>query len=131
MSFWGGPGGDIIVDPSGAAKTILVRSHKVRKKSINVQNNHSGVTADNYEPLLPAYEWECVIPWDDTLIPDVDQGLVENTKVTLKFKDATSSKFCILTNTIVDSLEESYDVDEDIIVVVASGKGGTLTRQVT
>lgn len=131
MAFWGGPGGDLIVDPSGVPKTINVRSHKVRKKSISAQNNHSGVAADNHEPLLPAYEWEALIPWDDTNIPDVDMGLVENTKVTLKFKDAGSGKFCTLTNTLVENLEEAYDVDEDIIVMTASGKGGTLTRQVT
>ena len=127
MSFAGGPGGKItcgLVD-------IAVRSHKVRKKSINAQNNHSSVTADNYEPLLPSYEWEAVIPWDAANIPDVDAGLVENTKVTLTFYDAGSGKFCVLTNTLVESLEESYDVDEDIVVMVATGKGGTLTRQLT
>lgn len=127
MSFAGGPGGKLVV----GAVDLHCRSHKVRKKSINAQNNHSGVSADNYEPLLPAYEWEAVIPWDDSNIPDVDAGLVENTKVTLKFNDAGSGKFCTLTNTLVESLEEAYDVDEDIIVVMASGKGGTLTRQVT
>ena len=128
-TFWGGPGGDITVDPSGAPKVFKVRGHKVRKKSINAQNNHSGVTADNYEPLLPAYEWEAVLPWDSTNMPDQASGLIENTKVTLKFLDAGSTKFCTLTGTIVDSIEESYDVDQDIIVSTITGKGGTLTRQ--
>lgn len=131
MSFWGGPGGQLIVDPAGTSKTLEVRGHKFRKKSINAQNNHSGVTADNYEPLLPSYEWEAVIPFDDTNMPDVDAGLVENTKVTIELQDAGSGKFKRLANTLVESLEEAYDVDEDIIVVVATGKGGTLTRQVT
>lgn len=124
-TFWGGPGGKI----TRGAADIHVRSHKVRKKSLNAQNNHSAVSADNYEPLLPSYEWEAVIPWDADNIPDVDAGLVENTKVTLTFQDAASGKFLTLTNTLVENLEESYDVDEDIIVVVATGKGGTLTRQ--
>ena len=131
MAFWGGPGGSIFVDPAGSNVELFVRSHKVRKKSISAQNNHTSVLADNYEPLLPAYEWEAVIPWQDILLPDTDAGLVENTKVALSFYDAASGKFLVLTGTLVESLEESYDVDEDIIVVVATGKGGVLTRQVT
>lgn len=127
MAFWGGPGGHLNL----GVGTLAVRGHKIRKKSISAQNNHSAVVADNHEPLLPAYEWEAVAPWDDTFMPDVDFGLIENTKQTVKFLDASSGKFVILTDTLVENLEESYDVDEDIIVVSASGKGGTLTRQVT
>lgn len=128
MSYWSGLGGGITVN---AGSELPIHSHTVRKTSRLVENSHSGVTATNFEHIIPHYEWTIRIPWDDTRLPDTDEGLNEGAKVTIKFDDGGSGKFCTLTNTSVETLEEEEDVMNNIIMAVVSGKGGTLTRQVT
>lgn len=131
MAFWGGPGGTLTVDPSGTPKTLVCHSHQVRKTYRLAENSHSGVSATNFEPIIPHYEWTVRVPWDDTNLPDTDVGLTEGLKVTIKFPDASSGKFKTVTNTSVESIDEEYDSSQNIIMAVISGKGGTLTRQVT
>lgn len=131
MAFWNGLGGSLTVDPAGAAFVLVVHKHTVRKTARLVENTHSGVTATNFEKVVPHYEWTAEIPWDDTKLPDTDGTLNEGAKVTLKFTDGGSTKFLTLTDTSVETLEEVVDVANNIITVVLSGKGGTLTRQVT
>ncbi len=131
MAYWGGPGGQVEVGTSPSEVTLHCRSHSVRKTSRIVENSHSGVSATNFEPIIDHYEWTVVVPWDDTNLPDVDVGLEEGLKVTIKFNDAGSGKFKTLTNTTVESLEEQYDSDQNIMMVTITGRGGTLTRQVT
>lgn len=131
MSYWAGPGGDVIVDPSGTPVTLRIHKHEVIKSAKLAENNHSGVSATNFEKIIPHYEWTIDVPFDDTNLPDTDAGLEEGEKVTLKFKDGPSGKFCILTNTSVEKLAGTYVTDEGVLMVVITGKGGTLTRQVT
>jgi hypothetical protein len=131
MSFWAGPGGSVVVSPGVGAKTLQLHKHTVRKTAKLAENNHSGVTASNFEFVLAHYEWTIEIPWDDENLPDTDVGLEEGAKVAIQFMDASSGKFATLTDTSVESLEETYVTDEGVLVAVISGKGGTLTRQVT
>ena len=131
MAFWSGLGGSVIVDPTGTPKTIVAHSHTVRKTSKNTENTHTGSVASNFEHLYPHYEATIKVPWDDTNLPDVDVGLQEGAKVNIKFPDGNSTKFLILSGTLVESLEEELDVMSNIILAVITTKGGTLTRQVT
>lgn len=127
MAFWNGLGGKILV----GAVEMEVHSHTVRKTAKLTENTHSGSTASNFEKLYPHYEWTVKVPWDDTKLPDTDVGLNEGAKVTIKFNDGSSGKFATITDTSVETLEEELDVMSNIILAVISGKGGTLTRQVT
>jgi len=127
MSFWSGNGGQIVV----GAVTLNVTKHTVRKTARLAEATHSGVAATNFEKVVPHYEWSAEIPWDDTNLPDTDAGLAEGAKVTIVFHDGDSGKTLTLTNTSVETLEQVDDNEKDIIRAVATGKGGTLTREVT
>ena len=131
MSFWSGNSGEIIVDPSGAAITLNCTKHTVRKTARLAEATHSGVAATNFEKVVPHYEWSVEVPWDDNNLPDTDATLIEGAKVTIKFVDGASGKFLILTNTSVETLEQVDDNEKDIIRAIITGKGGTLTREVT
>lgn len=127
MAFWNGLGGKITV----GAVDLNVHSHTVRKTARLAETTHSGNTATAFAKIVPHYEWTVKVPWDDTNLPDTDAGLTEGSLVTIIFLDGGSGKTCTLTNTSVESIEEEQDVQNNIIIAVISGKGGTLTRQVT
>jgi hypothetical protein len=128
MSVWNGLGGGITV---GAGVELPVSKHTVRKISTLADVSHSGSSARMFHSVIPHYEWEIELPFDDTRMVDVDEGLVEGASVTLRFDDGSSGKFLILTGTSVESIEEVEDVLNDVIRVAVRGKGGVLTRQVT
>lgn len=127
MSFQSGNGGEVLV----GAVTLNVTKWTLRKTSRNVDNTHSGVTASNYEHVVPDHSATFEIPWDDTNIPDTDAGLAEGSKVTVTMNLGSGSKTQILTNALVESLEDVCDNSGDIIRSVCTVKGGTLTRAIT
>ena len=45
--------------------------------------------------------------------------------------DGLSGKFCGLTGTSVEKIDQVVDVSQNIIMYEVSGKGGVLTREVT
>lgn len=128
MAFWSGNGGSIKV---GSTTHNFVGKWTLRKNSRLTENTHSGTPATNYLAVVPDHSWTVEIPWDDTVLPDTDMGLSEGGQVTLTFNYGASGKFAVLTNTTVETIEEVDDNAQDIIRVVLSGKGGTLTRPVT
>lgn len=130
MAFWSGNGGEILVG-TGSPVTLNVAKHTVRKTSRLAENTHSGTPATNFEHVVPHYEWTVEVPWDDSNLPDTDVGLIEGAKVIIRFNDGASGKYLTLTDTSVETIEEVDDNANDIIRSVISGKGGTLTRQVT
>lgn len=127
MAFLSGNGGEVLV----GVVTLNITKWTLRKSSRNVDNTHSGVTAANYEHVVPDHSATIEIPWDDTNIPDTDAGLNEGSKVTITFNLGSGSKTEVLTNTLVESVEDVCDNSGDIIRSVATVKGGTLTRAVT
>jgi hypothetical protein len=127
MALHSGNGGEIVV----GAVTLHVTKWTVRKTARLAEATHSGKTATNFEKVVPHYEWTAEIPWDDTNLPDTDAGLVEGAKLTITFHDGASGKTLVLTDTSVETLEQVDDNENDIIRAVASGKGGTLTRETT
>lgn len=127
MAYWNGLGGSIL----RGASSIAVTKHVVRKTSRLAETTNSGNTATSFQEVIPHYEWEAEGVWDDTVLIDTDQGLVEGDVVTITFNDGGSTKTVVLTNTTVESIEEVEDVVNDVIRWTARGKGGTITRQVT
>lgn len=113
------------------ATTLHCRLTRLRKAARLADNTHSGTSASNYDGVVPDHSWSASIPWDDTNIPDTDFGLIEGTKVTLKFPLGTTGKFQQLAGTTIESVEDIKDNAGDIIRTEVSGKGGVLTRAVT
>lgn len=128
MSYWTGVGGGIVVN---SGTELPINQWTLRKNARLTENTTSGNTATNYAKVVPDYSWEVMGPWDDTRLPDTDEGMNEGDVVTVKFEKGTSGKFATLTNTTVETVEETEDVANDIIRYRASGKGGTLTRDLT
>lgn len=128
MSYWNGLGGSLLI---GGSVTLAVTKHTVRKTSRLAETTNSANTATSFQNVIPHYEWEAEMVFDDTVLVDTDGGLSEGAVVTVKFNDGSSTKFATLTGTTVESVEEIEDVREDVIRVMVRGKGGTLTRQIT
>lgn len=128
MSVWNGLGGGIIVN---SGTELPVQGWTLRKNARLTENSHSGVSATNYELVIKDHSWTADIPWDDTRLPDTDEGLNEGDKVTIRFDKGTSTKFATLTSSSVETLEEVNDVANNILMVRVSGKGGVLTRDIT
>jgi len=114
-----------------ASTTLNCRVTRITKRSRTTENTHSGVASSNYEHVVYDHAWSASVPWDDTNIPDTDFLLIEGTKVALKFPLGTTGKFNLLTNTIVETVEDICDNAGDIIRTEITGKGGVLTRAVT
>jgi uncharacterized protein YndB with AHSA1/START domain len=127
MAYQSGNGGEVLV----GAVTLHVGKWTLRKTSRNVDNTHSGVTSSNYEHVVPDHSATLEIPWDDTNIPDTDAGLAEGVKVTLTMNLGSTAKTQVLTNTLVESVEDVCDNSGDIIRTVVTVKGGSLTRALT
>lgn len=129
MAFWNGLGGGIVIN---AGTELPVTRHVINKTARLTETTHSGNTATSYQNVVPDFSWEVEGIWDDTRLPDTDEALVDGTVLTtLKFEDGGSGKFVTLTGTTVESLVETEDVVNDVIRWRATGKGGTITRQVT
>src|SRR5690606_13166875 len=91
----------------GIGATVLhARLTRVRKGARLAENTHSGVSATNYEPVVPDHSWSGSIPWDDSNLPDTDFGLTEGAKVTIIFTLGASGKSETLTGTTVESVED-------------------------
>lgn len=127
MGFHTGNGSKITV----GATDLHCRVNRVRKNARLTENTHSGVSSSNYDKVVPDHSWEADVPWDDTNLPDTDVGLTEGSKVTITFAMGDSGKTEVLTNTTVESLEDTLDNSGDIIRTRITGKGGALTRPVT
>ena len=127
MSFWSSLGGSMITN----AMTLKVHKTQISKTMRLAENSHSGVSATNFEAVIPHYEWSASIPFDDTVLIDTDAGMIEGAKIDFSFMDGLSGKFCGLTGTSVEKIDQVVDVSQNIIMYEVSGKGGVLTREVT
>lgn len=129
MSFWNGLGGGVVIN--GGAELPVTR-HVVNKTARLTETTYSANTATSYQSVVPDFSWEIEGIWDDTVLPDTDANLTDGTVLTtLVFQDGTSTKSVTLSGTTVESLVETEDVVNDVIRWRATGKGGTITRQVT
>lgn len=113
------------------AAVLHARVTRVRKATRLAENTHSGTPSTNYDAVVDDNAWSGSIPWDETNMPDVDFGLINGSKVNLRFNKGTTGKFELLTNTTVESVEDVHDNAGDIIRTDISGKGGVLTRAVS
>jgi hypothetical protein len=109
------------------AAVLNCRMTRLRKAARLTENTHSGTSSSNYEKVVGDHSWSASIPWDDTNIPDTTFGLVPGAKVTLVFTMGDSAKAESLAGTSVESVEDVFDNQGDIIRTEVSGKGGVLT----
>lgn len=127
MPFHSGNGSTLTV----GATVLHCKRATLHKNARLVENTHSGVSSTNYESVVPDHSWTVDVPWDSNNLPDTDVGLSEGSKVTILFTKGGSGKTATLTNTTVERLEDVMDNEGDIIRTTISGKGGSLTRDVT
>lgn len=110
------------------AAVLNCRMTRIKKGARLSENTHSGTSSSNFETVVKDHAWSASVPWDDTNIPDTTFGLVEGSKVTLIFTMGDTAKTETLTGTSVESVEDIFDNQGDIIRTEVSGKGGVLTR---
>lgn len=129
MSFHSGNGGYVLIGTS--TTPVNIGKWTLRKNSRLVENTHSGVSASNYEAVVPDHSANIELPWDSDSLPDTDLGLAEGAKLTITFKYGASTKTAKLEGASIESLEEVVDNAGDIVRAVVSTRGGVLTRPVT
>lgn len=127
MANWSANGSKLVI----GASTLHCTNVTLIKSSRLTENTSSANSSTNYVQVVKDHSWNADLPWDDTNLPDTDFGLVEGAQVTLVFNEGTSGKTATLTNTTVERLETIMANETDIVRVRVSGKGGSLTREVT
>lgn len=92
----------------------------------------SGNTCAQYAPTIIDPSWTASFPMDDPNFPEVI-GLVANTNPAnaFYFKHGNSTKADKLVGTYIESVQKSSNSNSDVPRVVVTGKGGTLTTNVT
>lgn len=129
MGFHTGNGGGVTVNGGSA---LNIGRYTVRFPSRPAENTHSGTSGyTNYEHVVRDCSSDFQVPFDDTLIPDTDSGLVPGTKVTLVFTLGGSGKTVTLANTLVTDYEYENDPSGDIVRARVATKGGTYTAATT
>jgi len=122
-----GNGGYIEVRAAGSSGSYTrydVKKWVLRTTSRLTENTHSGVTATNFEEVVPHNEWSAEIPLDVLNFPS--DGPLGLSKVDIKFHVGDTADFFDLRGTSNEVGEVTDDNAEDIVRVMASGKGGSL-----
>ena len=129
MAFHSGNGGGITV---GGGSALNIGRYTIRAPMRLTENTHSGTSgSSNYDAVVRDCSSEFQIPFDDTLIPDTDSGLIAGTKVTIVFQLGSSGKTVTLTNTTVEDYEYENDPQGDIVRARVTTKGGAYTAATT
>lgn len=128
--FISGNGGYITASPTsegGLSHTRLdIGKWTLRITTRLAENTHSGVSSTNFESVVRHNEWSLEVPLDIENFPE-NIGFDQADKVDIVFNIGESGNFYTLTGSSVETLEYVDDQSQDIVRIMISGKGGSIS----